>query len=130
MAELAPLGAKIVDVVRARWRLQRVARDDLYAVALQAFYLLRIVGKKAHALDTQIAYDLRSDRVVAQVLPEAELEICLDRIATAVLQCVRADLVRQPYSPPFLVHVDDGAAAGGGDAVERELELVAAIAAR
>ncbi len=69
------------------------------------------------------------DRVVALVVVEAERGVGVDRVEPAVLKFVGAHLVDQAEATPFLVEVEDDAAAGGLEPLERELQLVAAVAA-
>ena len=64
--------------------LERRARDDRRCrSASRPGDLLRVVREEPHALDAEVAQDLRADAVVAQVLAEAELEVRLDRVAAA-----------------------------------------------
>ena len=67
--------------------------------------------------------------VAAQVGTEAEMLVGLDRVVTLILQVVGADLVEQADAAAFLAQVEQHATAFVGNALERFLQLVAAIAA-
>src|SRR6266403_2991565 len=128
MSEFRLLGAEILDVAGVGRDLERRARHHLDAVALEPSDLLRIVGEEAHVADAEIAEDLRTDAVVAQVLPEPELEVGLHGVEPSVLQRVGADLVGEPDATALLMQIDEHAAARDRDRLERLAELVAAIA--
>src|SRR5204862_7340126 len=129
VSELGLLGTEVLDVARVRRHLERRARHHVHAVALEPTDLLRVVGEEAHALHAQVAQDLCPDAVVAQILPEAELEVRLHRVAALVLEGVGADLVGEPDAPALLAEVDEDAAARHRDRLERLAALVAAVAA-
>src|SRR5262249_51282031 len=129
VSELRLLGPEVVDVARVGLDLERGARHDGDAVGLEPGDLLRVVGQQAHALDAEVAQDLGADAVVAQIFLEAELEVRLYRVAPAILQGVRADLVRQADAPALLVQVDQDAGTRLRDQLERPGELLAAVAA-
>ena len=74
--------------------------------------------------------DLHADAVVALVGLEAEPLVGLDGVEPLVLQLVGADLVGQADAAPFLVQVQQHAAALLGDPLHRRVELRAAVAAR
>ena len=59
----------------------------------------------------------------------AELEVGLDGVEALVLQLVGAELGHQADAAAFLLLVDQDAGAFVGDALHRELELLAAVAA-
>ena len=59
--------------------------------------------------DAEVAQDLGTDAVVTEVFLEAELEVGLNGVASAVLQRVGADFVGEADTAAFLVHVDDDA---------------------
>ena len=54
----------------------------------------------------------------------------LDRVRALILQLIGAQLIEQPDAAALLVFVDQQAAAFGGDGIEGQLELPAAIAAQ
>src|SRR6185436_20758908 len=58
-----------------------------------------------------------------------ELKVGLDGVEPCLLQLVGLQLVEEADASPFLRHVEEDTARLGRDALERELELVAAIAA-
>src|SRR5262249_30622965 len=63
-----------------------------------------------------------------QVRREAELHVGFDRVAPGLLQSIGANLVAESDAATLLAQVDDHAAAGAGDLVERALELLPAVA--
>src|SRR5437667_216141 len=128
VAELRLLGPEVIDVAGMRHHLERRTRDDVDPVRLEPDELLRVVGEQPHAPDAEVAQDLRPDAVVPEVFLEAELEVRLDRVASLVLERVRADLVGEPDAAPLLVQVHDDTPSGGRDLLERLPELVATIA--
>ena len=79
--------------------------------------------------DAEIDEDLRADAVVAGVGREAEVHVGLDGVHAGVLQLVGADLVHEADAAPLLAHVEDDAAALGGDARHGGVQLLAAVAA-
>src|SRR5262249_7619088 len=123
VSELRLLGPEVVDVAGVGLDLERGARHDGDAIGLEPGDLLRIVGQQADALDAEVAQDLGADAVVAEIFLEAELEVRLHRVAPAILQGVRADLVRQADAPALLVQVDEDAGARLRDQLERLCEL-------
>src|SRR5439155_1953967 len=123
------LRPEVVDVAGMRHHLERRARDHVDAVGLEPHDLLRVIGEQPHAPDAEVAQDLGADAVVPEVFLEAELEVGLDGVASLVLERVGTDLVGEADAAPLLVEVDDDAAAGHRDLLERLAELVAAVAA-
>src|SRR5208337_2502642 len=107
-------------------------RHALYpeAVAAQALQLARIVGQQPHLADSQVAQDLRADPIVAQVLLEAQLEVGLDRVQSAILQRVGPDLVAQSDPAALLMEIDNHAGVGRQDPVDRFVQLLPAVASR
>src|SRR5207247_8279532 len=92
--------------------------------------LLRIVREDADRRQSEVGKDLVADAVVAHVGREAELEIRLHRVEAALLQLVCPQLVEQPDPSSFLRHVEKYTAVLGRDALQRVLELLAAVAAQ
>ena len=76
------------------------------------------------------AEDLVADPPLARVGRKAELEVRLDGVEPLLLQLVRLELVEQADAASLLRHVEEHAAVLGGDAAEREVELLAAVAAQ
>ena len=60
---------------------------------------------------------------------KSELEVGLDRVQPVLLELVGLELVQEPDSATFLGHVQEDAGALRLDARQRELELLAAVAA-
>ena len=89
-----------------------------------------IVGQKPHRPDPEILEDLDADAIVALVGLEAEALVGFDGIEPLILKLVGADLVGQADAAPFLIEVEQDAAALGLDLSERRFELQAAVAPR
>jgi len=98
-------------------------------VVLDTGQLARVVSEHAHGLDAQITQNLDTESVLALVGAEAEPLVGFDRIVALILQGVRADLVREADAAPFLIEIQNDAAAFGGDPLHRRVQLGAAVAA-
>ena len=92
--------------------------------------LLRVVREDADRRQPEVGEDLDADPVLARVGGEAELEVRLDRVEALLLQLVGLQLVQQADAAALLRHVEEHAALLGADPRERELELLAAVAAQ
>src|SRR5437899_809267 len=71
------------------------ALDDLQAEAFDRDVLRGVVRHQPDLADTEVAQDLRSGAVVADVGSEAELRVCLDRVVSLLLQLVGFQFVDQ-----------------------------------
>ena len=129
MAELVPLGLQVAAVLGVGRDLDRHLLDDREAEALDPGDLLRVVREDADRRQAEVGEDLAADPVLAHVGREAELEVGLDGVEPVLLQLVRLQLVQEADAPALLRHVEEDAALLGGDARERQLELLAAVAA-
>ena len=130
MAHPVALGLQVGDVVVVGVRGQRHLLDDGYAVALQAVGLGRVVGHQPHRGDTEVLEDLGGGAVVAGVGGQAQVEVGVDGVATAVLQLVGLQLGQQADAAPLVAaEVDHHAASLGDDPLHGLLELGAAVAA-
>ena len=92
--------------------------------------LVGVVGVQHDRLDLEGVDHGRGVVVAAHVAVEAEVEVGLEGVEAVVLQLVGPDLLGDADAAAFLAHVEDQAEVIGGDAVEGELELVAAVAAQ
>ena len=106
------------------------ALDDLEPVAVDRDVLGRVVRHQAHLAHAEVAQDLAADAVVADVGREAELLVGRDGVVALVLQLVGLQLVDEADAAALLQEVEEHAAAGLDDLLHRELELLAAVAAR
>ena len=70
------------------------------------------------------------DVVAALVGEKSQVLIGVEGVEAAVLQHVGAQLVRQPDAAPFLIEIEQHAAAERADARDRRAQLLAAIAAQ
>src|SRR5271163_3559062 len=87
MPEFFLLGSQIVDISNVRRHFQRYSRNR-HAVTLKALDLVRIVGQQTDFANAEIAQDLRSDAIVAEIVLEAQFKIRFDRIHPLVLERV------------------------------------------
>ena len=78
----------------------------------------------------EVGEDLVPDPALALVGREPEREVRVDGVHPLLLQLVRLQLVQQPDAASLLGHVQQHAAALGHDRAQRELELLAAVAAQ
>ena len=101
----------------------------LEAEALDAGDLARVVREDADRREPELGEDLGADAVLPRVGREAELDVRLDRVEPVLLELVGLQLRQEPDAAPLLGHVEQDAALLGGDPAERELELLAAVAA-
>src|SRR5688572_10449867 len=130
MSELVLLGLQIASGEVGRRNFQRNRVGNRQPVTLQPDELPWIVREKPHGLHAEVAENLSADSVIALVRLEPQPLVRLDRIETAVLQLVRADLVRQPDAAAFLIEIQQDPSTFLSDPGERRLELPAAVAAR
>src|SRR5207249_3960421 len=130
VAELVALGLEIAPVVRVGRRHDRHALDDFEAVAFEAGALGGVVRDQPDLVQVEVGQDLHADAVVAAVGGEAERLVGLDGIeALLLLELVGTHLVAEADATALLPHVDEDAAALGSDLLEREVYLLAAVAA-
>src|SRR5438477_8707530 len=93
--ELVALRLEVARVLGVRRHLDRHLLHDLEAEALYPGDLARVVRENADRRQPELREDLRADPVVARVRREAELDVCLDGVASLLLQLVRLQLVQQ-----------------------------------
>ena len=79
--------------------------------------------------EAEVLEDLEADAVVALVGAVAEGEVGVDGVQPLVLEGVGPELLDQADAAPFLRQVDQGADPLAADHLERQVELVAAVAA-
>ena len=130
VAEFVLLGLQVGGVVLAGVHHQGHAVLHLQAVAPQAGNLAGVVGDQAQAMNPQVAEDLGTDAVVAQVRREAQAFVGLHRVEAAVLQGVGPQLVDQADPTPLLAQVHHNPFTGGVDHAQRRLQLGPAITAQ
>ena len=104
--------------------------DDLDAVVAQRIDLLRVVRQQADAFEAELREQRRGDVVAALVGEKAQMLVGVDGVEAAVLQHVGAQLVRQADAAPFLIEIQQHAAAERADARDGRAQLLAAIAAQ
>ena len=81
-------------------------------------------------LQPEVAQNLARQLVVAQIGFEAQPLVGFHGVGALILQFVGAQLVQQADAAPFLMLVDQQAAAFVGDRLQRQFKLRAAIAAQ
>ena len=128
VAELVALRVEIAPVLVVRLHLDRHLLDDLEAEALDPGRLLRVVRQDANRRQAEIGEDLVADPPVARIGGEAEGEVRLDGVEALLLELVGLQLVQQADPAPFLRHVEEHSSFLRSDSLQRELELLAAVA--
>src|SRR5438128_2068039 len=130
VTELVALALEVAPVVRVGRGHDGDALDDFEAVALEASALGGVVRDQPNLVQVEVGEDLHTDAVVAAVGGEAERFVRLDGIeAVLLLELVGTHLVAEADATALLPHVDEDAAALGSDLLEREVYLLAAVAA-
>src|SRR4029453_12678891 len=129
VAELLALGGEVALVLGVRVDDDRELLRDCQTVALQAGQLLGVVRQDPNRAQAEVGEDLVADPPLSRIGRIAELEVRLDRVEPALLQLVRLQLRKQADAAALLRHVEEDAALLRLDPLERELELVAAVAA-
>jgi len=111
-------------------RDQRDPADDLDAVGAEPVDLGRVVRHQDYAADLEGAQHFGGHPVVSAVGLEAQHPVRLERVVAALLERVRADLVREADPASFLAQIEEGAGWVPRQLLERGGELVAAVAAK
>ena len=130
VAELVLLGLQVAGVVLAGIHHQGHPIHHLQAIATEAGDLAGVVGDQAQAMHPQLAEDLGSHAVVAQIGREAEALVGLHRVKAAILQGIGLELVDQANAASLLAEIHHHALTGGLDHLEGRLQLRAAITAQ
>ncbi len=116
-------------VVRIQARGDRLALTDGDTITGKGIDLARVVGHQLESADAEMLQHRHTDIVAAHVSPETEALIGFDGIGAAILQLIGANLVEQTDAAAFLTQIEQHAAAFGGNALERFLQLIAAVTA-
>ncbi len=103
---LLALRPQIVEIGEVRRDLQRQARHDRDAVALQPRDLGRVIGEQAHLPHPEVTQHRGGVAVVPHVLRQAQEMIRLDRIVALVLDRVGTDLIGQADAASLLTEVE------------------------
>src|SRR5216684_477000 len=90
---------------------ERQPLRDGQAVTFDADELPRVVAEQPHRTHAEIAQNLHADAVVALVGLESETFVGLNGVEPLILQLVSANLVREADAPPFLIQIEQDAAA-------------------
>src|SRR5687768_7908203 len=106
MPELLLLRFEILSRRRRRSNLERHTGHDLQAEAFDRDVLRRVVRQQLDLADAEVAEDLGTGTVVADVGSEAELRIRLDRVVPAVLKLVGLEFVDQADAPALLQQIE------------------------
>ena len=89
----------------------------------------RIVGHQPDTFDSEIQQYLGTDAIFPQIGGESEFFVGFDGIAPLLLKFVCVQFIFQSDPPSFLPHIDQNAAAFGGDHFHCGMELISAITA-
>src|SRR3954453_20248491 len=130
VAQLRSLRLEVAAILRVRRNLDRHLLDDAEAEPLDSGHLLRVVRQDADRAESEVGENLASDAVLAKIRGEAELEVGLHGVEPGLLQLVGLALVQEADPAPLLRHVEKHSARLLGDPLERELQLLAAVAAK
>src|SRR5205814_2752953 len=120
------LGGQVPSIVRVHRAVKGYASYDLDPVLGQTVKLARIVGQEPYLATSENLQHARGDAIIALVIVEPERCVGVDRIETRVLQLIGAHLVGKAKPAPFLLEVNDDAAAQFIEARQCQAELVAA----
>src|SRR6266536_4953696 len=117
--------------VDAIWHgLDRHALDDLDPVVRERLQLRGVVRHDARASDAEPAQHRGGRGVVTSVDGQAKRDVRVDRIESAVLERVRADLVEEPDAASLVAEVEQHPAVGAPYLLEAGLQLLAAVTAQ
>jgi two-component system, LytTR family, sensor kinase len=122
------LGAEIDGIFAVPDHLAGDALDDFDAAGFEGGDFVGIVGQEADICDPEVAEDRGREFVNTEIRFEAKLFVGLDGVGAGILEFVGADFVEEADAAAFFLFVDDEAAAGGGDGLEGEFKLSAAVA--
>src|SRR5215210_2796167 len=130
VAELVALGLQVVPVLGIGRRLDRNLLDHTKPEPLEPRDLLRVVREDPDRRQPEVGEDLVPDAPVPRIRWEPELEVRLDGVEAPLLELVGLELAEQADPASLLGHVEEDTALLGADALERLLELLAAVAAQ
>src|SRR3990170_4793648 len=131
VAQLVPLRLQVAPIVGVGDGHKGHPLHDLEAVTFEPRPLGGVVGEQAYLLEPQVEEDLHPDAVVAAVGGEAERLVGLDGVEPlCLLESVGANLVAETDAAALLAHVHQDAAALLRYLLHRQLDLVAAVAAK
>ncbi len=128
MTSLVALGGKVVHVLGRAAAERALVGDNIDISAAQRPDLFRIVGDQRHARHTQLTQHFGRKIETALVEPEAENFIGIIGVIAIMLQTIGVDLVGDAVAAPFLIEIEQHAAAMLGHILHRTAQLVAAIA--
>ena len=124
------LGAEVGFVVGAAFDFYGNALHNLDTVAGEPDNFLGIIRQQTNLVDAEIHKNLRAGAVVAQIVGEAELSVCLDGIVSLILKGIGAYFIGKADTAPLLTHIDERAASGLLDLTQSRAQLPTAVAAQ
>ena len=130
MAQAVPLGADVAAVYVVGRGLDRLPVDDFQAVARQPQHLAGVVGQQPQFGNAQVQQHLRPGLIVALVALEPQRPVGVHRVQPLVLQRIGFDFVVQADAAPLLPHIQQHPGALVGDGFQRQVNLLAAVAAQ
>ncbi len=128
MAEFFALGFEVALEGRLGGDRRVDALGHLDACGFEGCHFFRVVGDEADGGDAEVLEDGSGKFKGAEVSGIAELVVGLDGVQALILQLVRAELGHEADATAFLLLVEEDARALVGDALEREVELIVAVA--
>src|SRR5660398_220452 len=105
VAHLLPLRPQVPEAFITRRNLDRHALHHSQAVSFQSHQLPGVVRHDPNSAQPQIRYDLRTDSILPEVGRESQLLVSFHGVSPPILQLIRAKLVQQTDTPPFLCHI-------------------------
>mmetsp|Transcript_10325 Transcript_10325/g.21915 ORF Transcript_10325/g.21915 Transcript_10325/m.21915 type:complete len:411 (-) Transcript_10325:76-1308(-) len=121
---------EVGEVLRVGRDVRRDALDDAQTKPGESEKLFRVIRDETHVADAEVGEDLRACAVLARVNRQTEFSVGVHRVEAALLQGVGMDLGAQANAAPLLsAQVEQHAVAVSVDALQRLLELRAAVAA-
>ena len=107
VAHLGVLGIHVELILLVGGNLYRLATDNFQAEAVDAAYLLRIVGHQTQLMDAKVGKDAGTRAVFAQVGGKAKGYVGFYGVHTLILQVVGAELVDESDATAFLTKVEE-----------------------
>ena len=95
----------------------------------EAGKLAGVVRQEADFFQSEMAQYCAAESIASGIGLEAQLMVRLDRVVAGILEFVGLEFVHQPYATSFRKLVNQDAVPFGGDPLESDFQLLAAVAA-
>src|SRR5579883_1480105 len=130
MSGLVALCGQIFRVMRGGRGQHAMSRYDCKPSLFQRCNLMGIVSHQPNGSVAKFFQHCSGEAVTALILSEAQQFVGVVSVKSLVLQAVGSKLVRNAVSAPFLVEIEQNAAAIFAHSLHRAAQLLAAIAAK